>query len=253
MKLSKTTSKDGRPTYRFKECINWLIPGDIHAPFQDKKAVARMFDLGIEEGLILNGDFIDYYWLSSWPKTAALTKLAGYSRTREEIMSLVAEIQRRFKHVIFGAGNHEARIETLSRKYPGFDGKWYWMFQDILPKYWHYLDHGYRLVLPQKTFNGLPIVIEHGDKCLYGGVPSAERLVTSYPGQCTIIGHNHRLQQRYKTTWKNGNPTVSMAYTVGHLSDIKLNNYASNPDWQKGWATVSRTGDIALDLYEGGQ
>jgi len=249
VKASKTISKDGRPQYKLDTVIDWVVPGDIHLPFHDPVALSK---LPRATGLFITGDLLDYYWLSSWPKLADKVKKAGYTATREAAKDFVAWIHPRYKYKVFGAGNHELRIETLSRKYPGFDGTWYWMFADILPKTWIYLDHGYRCILPQKTVNGLPIVLEHGDRTLYGGVPSAERLVNGYPGQCTVIGHNHRLQSHFKTTWNVGKSTVTQAYTVGHLSDIKKNNYASNPNWQQGFGTISEQGSIRLFAIDKG-
>lgn len=253
MKVTKVKGRDGRSQYRLSDKISWMVPGDIHLPFQDNKAVDQMIGASKETGLFITGDLIDYYWISSWPKTGKLTKQGGLKATRSAVLDFVAKTRKTYDFVVYGAGNHELRIETLSRKYPGFDGEWYWMFADLLPTDWIYLDHGYRCVLPQKSSSGLPIVLEHGDRVLYGGTPNAARLVSSYPNQCTIIGHNHKVQEQHKVTWKAGRSTLASAYTVGHLSDIRLNNYANNPDWHHGWATVSADGVIETQVAIGGK
>lgn len=256
MKVLKKLSQDGRPYYKLTEAVSLTIPGDIHIPMQDQDAVDAALKFAAKDGswLFITGDLIDYYWLSSWPKSRELTTSAGYTNTLKAIEALVLTIDNfGIPGVVYGAGNHEERVNALSRKFPGFDGNWYWMFEKVLPENWVYLDHGYRCELAQKSVNGLPIIIEHGDRAQYGGVPSAEKLVTAYPGQCTIIGHNHRIQQAAKTTWKKGTPTISAAYTVGHLSDIKQNNYAANPNWQQGWASVSSAGLVQQHLYDKGK
>lgn len=252
MRYTKTKSRDGRSQYTLKDTISWIVPGDIHLPFQDKKAVTACMDYGqCTRGLLITGDLLDYYWLSSWPKNTKSTKIGGLKKHREAINWFVP-LTSHFDEVLYIAGNHEARLEALTRKYPGFDGNWWWMFEDILPKHWNYFDHGGRVILPQK-YGGIPIVVEHGDRTLYGGVPTAKRLVDSYPNQCTVIGHNHKVQTHHKVTWKGGVPLLATAHTVGHLSDIKKNNYANNPDWQHGWAHIAEHGSITNVLYSNGK
>jgi hypothetical protein len=249
------TSKDGRPYAKININCNWVIPGDVHLPFHDPQAIKFVWNHNYssgEAGLFITGDLVDLYWLSSWPKSGDKAKATGYQATRKSLLEFVSCVSNNYDHVVYGCGNHEDRVASLTRKFPGFDGEWYWMFKDILPTTWHYLPHGYRAELPQKTGNGLPILVEHGDKTLYGGVPSADKLATSYPGQCTIIGHNHRLQQSLKTTWRKGKATTSMAYTCGHMSDIVKNNYAANPNWQQGYTTVSVDGQIQNHLIVNG-
>lgn len=256
------TSGDGRPYAKINFACNWVIPGDIHIPFHDPLALGHLWQDQFEiflksspedkNGLFITGDLVDLYWLSSWPKNGDKAKATGYNATRKSLMEFVSCVSQNYDYVIYGCGNHEDRVSRLGKQFPGFDGDWHWMFKDILPTTWHYLPHTYRAELPQRTGNGLPIVIEHGDKALYGGVPSAEKLCSSYPGQCTIIGHNHRIQQSVKTTWRKGKPTTSMAFTVGHMSDIKKNNYAANPNWQHGYATVSVDGDVRNHLIVAG-
>src|SRR5574338_324405 len=122
----KKFSADGRPQYKLNKIIDWDVPGDIHLPFHDPRAVAK---LGTSRGLFITGDLLDYYWLSSWPKLAEKEKKAGYEKTREACKDFVKFAHDRYDYVVFGAGNHEARVETLTKHYPGFAGKWYWMFQ----------------------------------------------------------------------------------------------------------------------------
>lgn len=248
-----TTSKDGRPYARLHDVRSWTVPGDIHLPFHDPVALGQALYRPSSEGLFIQGDLIDFYWISRWPKKPDELKAAGYEATREAVLGFVSAVQKRFEHVVYGAGNHEDRVANLARNYPGFDGKWYWILRDVLPTTWTYLPHGYRAELPQRTPNGQPIIIEHGDRALYNiKVPTAENLVTAFPGQCTIIGHNHRVQQAAKTTWKQGKMTVTTAYSCGHLSDYKKNNYSTSPQWQHGFVTVGEHGNVRNHLIVNG-
>ncbi len=176
--VSLTTSKDGRPYAKVNIAnTDWILPGDIHIPFHDPVAVKRLWAIANvgtrSKGLFITGDLLDYYWLSSWPKTGDKTRAAGYKETRKDLLDFVSCVNYNYDHVVYGAGNHENRVAAFTAKFPGFDGDWYWMFKDILPTTWHYLPHGYRAELLQRTRNGLPIIVEHGDKAQYGGVPSA--------------------------------------------------------------------------------
>lgn len=252
LKVSKKISGDGRPQYKIHTKLDWDVPGDIHLPFEDPSAVKHLRG-GAGRGLFITGDLFDYYWLSSWPKLADKTKTAGYEATRAAGRTFVADIAGMYDEVVYGEGNHELRVETLSKRFPGFDGRWWWLLADILPKNWTYLDHGYRCEFAQKTTNGLTIDAEHGDRTLYGGVPTAERIVAAYPGQCKFIGHAHRTQFTIKNTWNVGQPITSMAYVVGHMCDIKKNNYANNPNWQQGLGRISRDGHTELAIIEKGK
>jgi hypothetical protein len=251
--LTLTTSNDGRAYARIGVEIDWVIPGDIHLPFHDQSALNHVLHYE-SKGIFIQGDLIDFYWISRWPKSVEQTESAGYEATRQSVLDFVSAVSKRFDFVVYGAGNHEDRVANLARGYPGFDGKWWWIMRDVLPTTWHYLPHGYRAELPQRTCNGLPIIIEHGDKAIANiKVPTAENLVASFPGQCTIIGHNHRVQQAAKTTWKKGKQTVSMAFSCGHLSDIKKNNYSTSPQWQQGFTTISTQGYVSNHMVVNGE
>lgn len=258
MNVTKSRSKDGRINYRLDEAIDWIVPGDIHLPLTNWNALKAClrdtrgdYPFG-KIGLFITGDLFDNYWISSWGKTTQLNKIAGYNNSREATKDFVAAT-RDFDVVVLGGGNHEARAASLSSKYPGFDGNLWWLYQDLLPTNWVYLDHGYRCSLPQKSVSGLPIVLEHGDKCFYSGIPSAQKLVVSYPNQCTMIGHNHRIETAHKTTWSNGKPHLTSAYSVGHLQSLKNNTWTNNPNWQLGWGRISSTGEMSTHVYYEGR
>jgi hypothetical protein len=248
--LTLTTSKDGRAYARINYLADWVIPGDVHLPLHDTKAVNLALS-SKGNGLFIQGDLLDFYWISRWPKDSVQTKAAGYEATRNAVMQFVAATGR-FEYVIYGGGNHEDRVGNLSRSYPGFDSSWWWMLRDVLPTTWTYLPHGYRAELLQKTTSGLPIIVEHGDRATHIKAPTTDHLVAAFPGQCTIIGHTHRVQQSMRTTWKKGKSIVTSAYSCGHLSDCQKNNYAAAPNWQQGFATVSKEGSVQNHLIVNG-
>jgi hypothetical protein len=96
------------------------------------------------------------------------------------------------------------------------------------------------------------IMLEHGDKATRNSTyVSVDKLGNEYPGQTTIIGHNHRLASYNKTHWINGKAVESRAYSVGHLADISKLGYVSYPNWQKGGMLIDNSGFRLVSIKGG--
>lgn len=242
MKLEKSRTQDGRALYRLEVDGNIAIPGDIHIPFHDPVALNTFIRVTSNcSTLVILGDMFDYYGLSTFPKTPA--KVATYSLLKEVEVAKpwIKRFSDDFEHVIMTPGNHEVRWGRVIDKNPALAGmEWWWPLRDFIPQNWTMLDVNSRIELRRA---GQRIWLEHGDKASRNSsYVSADKLTALYPGQTTIIGHNHRLAAHHRTHWINNKPVESHAYSVGHLSNISKLGYVSAPDWQKGGMVISSSG-----------
>jgi predicted phosphodiesterase len=235
LKLTKSRSPDGRPLYRLEVDGPIAIPGDVHIPFHDPIALSTFIEHtgDGDTTLLILGDLFDNYALSTFPKSQA--KLAKYTLRKEVEVAekWINRLEFFYKKVVYLPGNHEERWNRLVGKNPALDGMaWWWPLRDIIPPTWSLLDVDSRIELRR---GGHRFQLEHGDKASRNSsYVSADKLTGLYPGQVSIIGHNHRLAAHHRTHWINGKPVESHAYSVGHLSDIGKLGYVSAPDWQKG-------------------
>lgn len=245
IRLNKSHAPDGRPHYKLTTDDTIAIPGDIHIPFHDPVALATFVRSTKQcDILLIIGDLFDNYALSRFPKNQSA--LAKYTIRKEvEIAEKWFRIfDETYKEVIYLPGNHEERWNRLVDSNPALAGMdWWWPIRDIVPSRWELLDVDSRVELYKF---GRRHVIEHGDKASRNSAyVSTDKLTNLYPNQTTIIGHNHRLGSHSRTLWINNRPTLSLAYSVGHLATISKLKYLSAPDWQQGGLVI---GDLGIRL-----
>ena len=242
MQIVKSKSPDGRPLYKIEVDSPVAIPGDVHIPFHDPVALNTFIEATWEyDTLIILGDLFDNYALSTFPKSQA--KLAKYSIRKEVDVAAkwIAKLNDTYSDVVYLPGNHEERWNRLVGKNAALEGmEWWWPLRDIIPPNWKLLDVDSRIELRGSGgSNGIRVSLEHGDKASRNSsYVSADKLTGLYPGQVSIIGHNHRLAAHHRTHWIGGKPVEAHAYSVGHLADIGRLGYVSAPDWQKGGMVI---------------
>lgn len=98
----------------------WAVWGDIHGPFEDKRAVNLFLDvvedLGIS-GMIINGDLLDFYALNSYgPKDPRV-----HQSLEDEFywgQEFISDLRKRFPKlkIVFVFGNHEDRLDRFVMK-----------------------------------------------------------------------------------------------------------------------------------------
>ena len=97
----------------------YIIIPDVHVPYQDKKAInllLKTVEAIKPHGIIILGDFIDNYCVSSHSKNP--NRVTDLKWEVEEAIKLLQKFTE-IKHKIFIAGNHENRLERyLSERAP---------------------------------------------------------------------------------------------------------------------------------------
>lgn len=202
------------------------VPGDIHCPNQDDKALACM-TLAVEgtmellgfnrtdTELALTGDTFNSAGFSPHPVVRRNVERGGRGTVADEIAAFTPWANTWSS--LFGtmrilAGNHEAWQDSelaLS------GGKWWDVYGDLLQGFYKYPE-------ATKLLYGKVTVCHGHDLRASLAKNSAIEVLKEYPGQNTVYGHTHRLQACTTPTTKNGIPRAHGAYTVGMMADREL-------------------------------
>ena len=229
----------------------YLVPGDMHFPTHDEDAVDAMVRWFEEEygwrgnesrrGVILQGDTLDCYGLSRYPKRAA--RLWADSRLKDEVASATPFLTWAGSLPLgctMILGNHEDRLNDLLDGHPELHGSNGANFAAMtglssIPGL-DVLDHGSRVCLGDK------VVICHGDVDRF---PRRPHLVAAkYPDHVTLWGHTHQVSHHAITVYDSaGAPQVRGAYNVGHMCNVAAQDYTDDPSWQTGFAVVEFFGE----------
>lgn len=204
----------------------FVVASDIHFPYEDKNAIKAFLDFikrNVVDTIVLNGDILDMYDVSSFDKSP------------ERINSLQKELDKAYKFfgqirkicpeakIIFVRGNHEFRLERYLMKHPEL----FSLDALKLPNLLRLKD--FNIGYEPKAFKLGSLKITHG---------SIVRKFSSYTAHaeldkndCSgISGHTHRGGICFKQT-----PSRYLAwYESFCLCDINP-EYVDNPDWQQGF------------------
>lgn len=213
-----------------------VVFGDVHGIYVDRKSwsiLLQVIDDIKPDRVIINGDFIDCYSISSFIKDP--NREFDIQEEFNQANKLLDELQHVHKgEIIYVSGNHENRLKKkLWGEYQDFasmpeltiEGKLYLeerKIQYIQPKG---RDAYYMLG---------KIKVGHFNKVSQHSAYTAKSLVDKYA--CSIIqGHCHRLGEHFKTM---GDDTV-VGVESGCLCDLNP-EYVCDPNWMAGFVIVSK-------------
>lgn len=227
---------DVRPRDRY------LVPGDIHFDKQDDEAVeltTRVAHARRVNGVILVGDTFESAGISRHGRPGRKFRFGRGTIKSEEAAArghieawraLVESARGRSGvggskrkgppqenrtgglHVL--TGNHEHWWTGVQDEFPGLvDTPWYELYGNLFDG-WHIHQEHTALKLG-------PLMVAHGHR-LRGSLAkySAASVLANYPGQNTLYGHTHRVDQCTRPTYKYGEPVIHGAWTIGHLRSV---------------------------------
>ena len=206
----------------------WLIIPDTHVPFEDKKAWGLMLKVAKSlslQGVILLGDFIDCYSVSSFDKEnrdITLTEeiKAGKHRLKE-LEALGA------KEYVYLEGNHEDRMQRVAKSNPNLRDSLDLKARLALGPQWLYKKYRDMHTIGNVTFTH--------DLGRVGKYAVAQAKADAHTN--IVIGHLHRLQYLLDG---DAQGTPQLAFCPGWLGDPAKANYMKrlrmNRDWAQGFA-----------------
>jgi len=170
-----------------------VILSDVHLNHQEAQhpaylAVKKMIKEIKPEEIIINGDFLDFSYLSSYTENAP--RLRENYRLKKDADLAVSELEllkKYSKTITYLEGNHEYRIARALDTLPMFEGLIelnYLLDLDRLAIKWVP-----EMKQPMRIFDDLYIL--HGKRI---GKYFASQITDDYPGVTMIQGHTHRGQ-----------------------------------------------------------
>lgn len=204
----------------------FVVLSDIHFPYQDNKALNAVYSFLKNKEIntiVLNGDILDMYDVSSFDKDPSrINSLQQELNLAYKFFKKLRELQPKAK-IVFIRGNHEYRIERYLRKHPELFSLDALKLPNLLRL--SEFDIGYK----DKAYKLGNLKITHGSVVRKFSAYSAHAEMDK--NDCSgISGHVHRLGCYYKQT-----PSRYLAwYESGCLCDIHP-EYIDEPNWQQGF------------------
>ena len=240
------------------EDSTWVVFGDVHKPFHDEIAVEKLLwflRMVKPDGVIANGDTLDFYALSSFSKDPRLktdVSLNNELRLTRAFLRQVSDASgARYK--IFHEGNHEARLQRyLGQQAPELsniespDGDLILTVQNLLELERHGWQH--------KEYHAFTTLgdldVEHGENVSKpAAMPAGQtvRNVLIRRNRSTLINHIHTLSHAVNTSRGDG---YFQGIENGCLCQLQP-LYDPNARWATGWSVVTvRDGKAFVELVK---
>lgn len=209
----------------------WLVLSDVHIPYYDKTALVAALEHGDKEkcdGVLLNGDIIDAYQLSTFARDPRLRDFAGEMQMLGQFFDALSG-----RVVIWKQGNHEQRLERyLMQRAPELFGIPQFTYRVLLD-----LDRrGVQLIAPMNPVRIGKLGILHGHELPKGisNPVNPARGAFLRALSCVLIGHYHRTSDHTEQTFDGVTIT---AWSTGCLCDLNP-QYAPINKWNHGFAIL---------------
>lgn len=178
---------------------HWGVLCDPHFPYQDNATIYKFADecnrVGVQ-GILLNGDVLDAYYLSKHPKVSR-----GH-RFRHEIdvgRQFMGWLRGRFPRIriIYKEGNHDYRLRSfISEKAPELDD----LEEVTIPSLLHLSKYGIDWVQDKRVINLGKLSVVHGHEFRGSGGVNPARWLMQRTLASTMTGHFHRPDEFYSVT-----------------------------------------------------
>jgi predicted phosphodiesterase len=222
----------------------WLVLGDVHLPYHDKRTVEVAVDEARRRGavgVLLNGDLLDCYQLSSHYREP------DKGRFRDEIdcgKAFLAWLRSRFPRgrIVYKEGNHDDRLRRYLAErapalfdLPGFD----------LPGFLGLQNLGVEWVGDKRVIHLGRLPVVHGHEFRGGGGVNPARWLFLRAVSTALCGHFHRTSEHHEQSLDR---RVHGVWSVGCACYLHP-QYDPNNKWNHGYAIVdvaSRDGGFSV-------
>lgn len=210
-----------------------LVLSDIHVPYHDVAALSAAVDYGLSEGcdcVVLNGDVIDFYAISSFEKDPRERDLAmEVERCREFFTALRGAFPD--AEIVYKLGNHERRwTRHLSNNAPDLLGVDDFDLSSVLRA----SDLGFETLDHMRHVRLGRVNVIHGDEYRGTGGVNPARWLYLKAHDTTICGHFHRTSHH---TEKNMSGKLTSCWSLGCLCQFSP-GFMRYDNWNHGFAIV---------------
>jgi len=209
-----------------------VVVNDVHIPFHNKQGVKGWLELCRDlqpEIIVINGDFLDCYGISTFPKSR------GFPSLQEEIdqgVEVLDALRRSCPTAVmhFTEGNHEERLRRLIKREHGLYGLRSFSLESLMEfdrLGIHYYEYGAMLSIGK-------LDVYHGEVTRGQSAYSARFELAKSGSDYLITGHTHRMGwYHHKDRRRN-----KQALENGGLYDLEQCDYMFNPNWQNGFCVA---------------
>ena len=221
----------------------FIIPGmykrlgilsDLHIPYHSNNAIAIAFEqflIDKVDSILLNGDIIDFYQLSSFMKDPRKRSVKyELDSVREFLLSLKKTFSK--AKIFFKKGNHETRYEKyLTLKAPELLGNTEFELEFLLKLHELNID-----IIDDKTY------IKAGGLSIFHGHELKMKSITVNPARTlylkaklsALCSHLHAVSQH---SGRRIDGHIIGCWSTGHLAE-ESPDYAPYNEWSHGFAEV---------------
>ena len=236
------------PSQTQPDLITTVVANDFHVPFHNENGVEALFDFCEDfqpDQIFINGDFLDCFSVSDFPKRPGKPKLQAELdigiRLLEDLNERCPDAEKWYLD-----GNHEQRLERLIANNNGLHNLHALKIENLLEL--DRLGYTYHRYMDPVRVGNLTIV--HGNSASKHSAYTAKKMLLDYGFQNVIVGHTHRLG-RYFQTGFNGR---KRAVENGGLFDKDQQDYCPIPNWQNGFCVAYQDKNdpefLQIDLIE---
>lgn len=212
---------------------HWGIISDVHLPYHDLNTIRKWADdckkRGIA-GVLLNGDILDCYQLSSHHKDPTKARFKQELDCGKQFLQWLRG-QFPSQRIIYKEGNHDDRLRRyIAERAPAlFD------IEEIDLRVMLGLDDlGIEWVAEKRVINLGKLPVVHGHEFRGGGGVMPARWLYLRTGSTALCGHFHRTSEHHETTLDRRHHGV---WSVG-CACFLYPQYDPNNKWNNGYAIV---------------
>ena len=215
------------------------VLSDIHFPYYDRVALNEAIKTIINYGpdcIILNGDIIDCYHLSSFEKDP---KKRSFKYELDMLKNFFVQLRELFptQRIIYKIGNHEERYERyILQRVPEFLDMDLIKFENVI----HAKEFGIEVVSNKRVMKVGALNILHGHE-MRSGIISPVNIARGFfmrTKSSTLGGHHHRTSEHIE---QNLNGDIIGCFSTGALCDLTP-AYMPINSWNHGFALVENFG-----------
>jgi predicted phosphodiesterase len=207
-----------------------LEMSDLHIPYHDPHAVelaVRIISVWQPDRIIINGDGVDFYAVSSFDKNPDQMRDGGLQREITILGEFLAEVNRAKRAdavVDYLPGNHEDRLRRYLCRHSELFGLRVLELPVLLE-----LDHyGVNYYPDEIALAGGGLIVKHGSIVRKaGGMSALAELEAEKYAVSTITGHTHRIGSTMIRTRR----ALIGGWEGGCLCGLHP-EYVRNPNWQ---------------------
>jgi predicted phosphodiesterase len=221
---------------------------DIHAPFQDGRAIdllCQIIEFIKPDTLINMGDWVDFYALSTFDKEPSrITKLQEELDGAFSIAQMINGVRIDGSKVMVLEGNHERRLRRYLAKHPELSSLNALVFENLLRL--NELGWSVSKEVDRVNFLNGRLRLKHGEFARKHSAYSAKAELENVRFQInTISGHSHRLG----STYARGPRHLVGGWEAGCLCSLEP-VYKRDPDWHQGCVVVEISDQQGVHTFQ---